>query len=121
MGWELIVANVGDSLAYLDTGSEVIQVSGNHRLDVNKSEQARLRSVGCEVVQSAVGARHVGPLRVWPGGLAMSRTLGDLEVSFIMHSTNACISDEVQIICRTSQPYLLALACSGALQSPLCI
>lgn len=79
VGWELIVANVGDSLAYLDTGSEVIQVSGNHRLDVNKSEQARLRSVGCEVVQSAVGARHVGPLRVWPGGLAMSRTLGDLE------------------------------------------
>jgi serine/threonine protein phosphatase PrpC len=25
-GWELLVANVGDSCAYLDTGSEVLQV-----------------------------------------------------------------------------------------------
>lgn len=25
-GWELVVANVGDSCAYLDTGSEVLQV-----------------------------------------------------------------------------------------------
>ncbi len=27
VGWELIVANVGDSLAYLDTGSEIVVVS----------------------------------------------------------------------------------------------
>jgi hypothetical protein len=27
-GWELLVANVGDSCAYLDTGSEVLQVGG---------------------------------------------------------------------------------------------
>ena len=27
VGWELLVANVGDSCAYLDTGSEVLQVS----------------------------------------------------------------------------------------------
>ena len=26
MGWELVVANVGDSSAFLDTGSEVLQV-----------------------------------------------------------------------------------------------
>lgn len=26
VGWELVVANVGDSCVYLDTGSEVIQV-----------------------------------------------------------------------------------------------
>ena len=26
VGWELLVANVGDSCAYLDTGSEIIQV-----------------------------------------------------------------------------------------------
>ena len=25
-GWQLLVANVGDSSAYLDTGSEVLQV-----------------------------------------------------------------------------------------------
>jgi serine/threonine protein phosphatase PrpC len=26
VGWELIVANVGDSLAFLDTGAEILQV-----------------------------------------------------------------------------------------------
>lgn len=30
IGWELTVANVGDSCAYLDTGSEVLQVSIFH-------------------------------------------------------------------------------------------
>ena len=28
VGWELLVASVGDSLAYLDTGSEIVQVRG---------------------------------------------------------------------------------------------
>lgn len=26
VGWELLVASVGDSLAYLDTGAEIVQV-----------------------------------------------------------------------------------------------
>ena len=26
VGWQLLVANVGDSCAYLDTGAEVVQV-----------------------------------------------------------------------------------------------
>ncbi len=30
-GWELLVANVGDSCAYLDTGSEVLQVRDSAR------------------------------------------------------------------------------------------
>ncbi len=29
IGWELIVASVGDSCAFLDTGSEVVQVSAH--------------------------------------------------------------------------------------------
>jgi hypothetical protein len=56
------------------------QVSGNHRLDDNASERVRLEGAGREVSSSAVEGRPVGPLRVWPGGLAMSRTLGDFEV-----------------------------------------
>mmetsp|Transcript_29704 Transcript_29704/g.83736 ORF Transcript_29704/g.83736 Transcript_29704/m.83736 type:complete len:499 (+) Transcript_29704:95-1591(+) len=78
VGWELIVANVGDSLALLDTGMEVIQVSGNHRLDDNPEEQQRVLDAGAEVAQSCIeDGKGVGPLRVWPGGLAMSRTIGD--------------------------------------------
>ena len=30
VGWDLLVASVGDSEAYLDTGAEVIQVSSPH-------------------------------------------------------------------------------------------
>lgn len=56
-------------------------MSGNHRLDDNKVEQTRLTELGRELSSSAVEGRPVGPLRVWPGGLAMSRTLGDAEVS----------------------------------------
>eukprot|EP00208_Stichococcus_sp_RCC1054_P003755 CAMPEP_0206138556 /NCGR_PEP_ID=MMETSP1473-20131121/3407_1 /ASSEMBLY_ACC=CAM_ASM_001109 /TAXON_ID=1461547 /ORGANISM="Stichococcus sp, Strain RCC1054" /LENGTH=535 /DNA_ID=CAMNT_0053532023 /DNA_START=78 /DNA_END=1682 /DNA_ORIENTATION=- len=76
-GWEVLIANVGDSLGYLDTGSEVVQVSGNHRLDDSKAERERILATGAEVAQSEVEGKGVGPMRVWPGGLAMGRTIGD--------------------------------------------
>ena len=76
-GWQLLVANVGDSCAYLDTGSEVLAVSGNHRLDDNKDEIQRIEENGGEVAPSSIDGKPAGPARVWPGGLAMSRTIGD--------------------------------------------
>ena len=60
---------------------ECLQVSGNHRLDDNKSEQERIKGQGFEVSSSRVEGRPCGPMRVWPGGLAMGRTLGDFDVS----------------------------------------
>eukprot|EP00879_Flechtneria_rotunda_P029204 GHRR01031486.1.p1 GENE.GHRR01031486.1~~GHRR01031486.1.p1 ORF type:complete len:516 (+),score=198.60 GHRR01031486.1:1276-2823(+) len=77
VGWELLVANVGDSAAYLDTGKEVLALSGNHRLDENPSEKIRVIAAGGEVAKSSADGVPVGPNRVWPGGLAMSRTIGD--------------------------------------------
>jgi len=55
-------------------------VSGNHRLEDNKAEQERIKGQGFEVSSSRVEGRPCGPLRVWPGGLAMGRTLGDFDV-----------------------------------------
>lgn len=46
VGWELLVANVGDSCAYLDTGAEVLLVNGNHRLDDNAEERERIKKAG---------------------------------------------------------------------------
>jgi serine/threonine protein phosphatase PrpC len=46
VGWELLVANVGDSAAFLDTGKEVIALSGNHRIDDNTAERARIEAAG---------------------------------------------------------------------------
>ncbi|DBA75361.1 hypothetical protein WJX77_001579 [Trebouxia sp. C0004] len=77
VGWDLVVASVGDSTAYLDTGAEVVQVSDTHRLDDNKAERKRCEAAGFEVCKSTVDGKPVGPDRVWPGGLAMSRTIGD--------------------------------------------
>ncbi|KAI8103117.1 hypothetical protein M9434_005902 [Picochlorum sp. BPE23] len=78
-GWQLLVANVGDSCAYFDTGSEVLAVSGNHRLEDNADEVKRIEESGGEVEPSSIDGKPAGPIRVWPGGLAMSRTIGDVD------------------------------------------
>jgi len=77
----LTTANVGDSHAYVDTNSQVVLVSVDHRLDSSREERERVKLAGGAVAQSAVGdsGRGVGPLRAWPGGLAMGRTIGDPE------------------------------------------
>ncbi len=78
-GWQLLVANVGDSCAYFDTGSEVLAVSGNHRLEDNVDEVKRIEASGGEVEPYSIDGKPAGPIRVWPGGLAMSRTIGDVD------------------------------------------
>ncbi|KAK3278009.1 hypothetical protein CYMTET_14019, partial [Cymbomonas tetramitiformis] len=83
-GWEAVVANVGDSLAFFDTGKEVVRVSGNHRLDDNKVEVARCEAAGNEIGQAVFDGIPDGPLRVWPGGLMMARTIGDLEAGAVV-------------------------------------
>ena len=56
-------------------------MSGNHRLDDTKGERERVEAAGSNVSQSLLDGKPVGPMRVWPGGLAMSRSIGDHEVS----------------------------------------
>jgi len=76
-GWEVVVASVGDSDLWLDTGAEIVRVSESHRLGSCTQEQKRVREAGGSCARSEVGGKPVGPLRAWPGGLAMSRTIGD--------------------------------------------
>lgn len=76
-GADVVTANVGDSLAFVDCGSEVHQLSGNHRIDENAAERKRLEAAGGDIASSEVDGHPCGPLRIWPGGLAMSRTIGD--------------------------------------------
>jgi hypothetical protein len=51
----------------------VLQLSGNHRIDDNKAERERLVAAGGDLAQADLDGRGVGPLRIWPGGLAFSR------------------------------------------------
>jgi len=85
-GWILTVANVGDSEACLDLGSGVpVDVTVSHKIDTNIDEQIRLARCGKEVRPlseelfrpARSHEEGVGPLRVWPCGLAVSRAIGD--------------------------------------------
>lgn len=84
-GRMVTTAAVGDSLATLDLGPgiPVLRLSVEHRLDSSESERKRIEEAGGEVRPTEYedgpnGERvGVGPLRVWPGGLAVSRSIGD--------------------------------------------
>ena len=59
-----------------------------HRINDNDAEKARLMATGAEIAPlsqemdgpAAVGTLGLGPLRVWPGGLCVSRSIGDKDV-----------------------------------------
>ncbi|KAK9848030.1 hypothetical protein WJX84_004477 [Apatococcus fuscideae] len=87
--WLITVASVGDSRALIDSGDSVMVLSEDHRIATNKSERKRLEDLGCIIAPidnsgdgpAVDGAKPGwGPLRVWPGGLCLSRALGDFDV-----------------------------------------
>jgi len=83
------VANVGDSSVYFYDGNQMYEASKDHRLDNCIIERQRLREAGLELAPlcaqldgpAKLGDPGYGPLRVWPGGLAVSRSLGDRDVT----------------------------------------
>lgn len=79
-GWALVtVANVGDSHAYAEVSNSVVRLSADHRLDNNAEECERVTQAGGEVARCSGrdDSKADDPLRLWPGGLMMSRTIGD--------------------------------------------
>ncbi|WVY97003.1 hypothetical protein V8G54_029154 [Vigna mungo] len=81
-GWTVTVASVGDSRCILDTqGGVVSLLTVDHRLEENEEERERITASGGEVGRLNVfGGNEVGPLRCWPGGLCLSRSIGDTDV-----------------------------------------
>lgn len=88
-GWLLTAANVGDSSAVLDLGFRTLPLTSDHRVASSKTEQDRLKRLGLNVTnvdRSGAGpaadpAKGMGPLRIWPGGVANARVIGDLDAS----------------------------------------
>lgn len=88
-GWLLSVANVGDTCAILHTGDKVMEMTRSHRLDDCPDERKRLSESGAHLASlgyllkgpAEPGENGIGPLRVWPGGLAVGRSIGDTDVS----------------------------------------
>ncbi|KAI4385919.1 hypothetical protein MLD38_003906 [Melastoma candidum] len=81
-GWTVTVASVGDSRCVLDTqGAPVANLTVDHRLEDNVEERERVVASGGEVGRLSIyGGVEIGPLRCWPGGLCLSRSIGDNDV-----------------------------------------
>ncbi|XP_068636666.1 probable protein phosphatase 2C 12 [Aristolochia californica] len=81
-GWVVTAASVGDSLCILESAEGAIySLSADHRLDENEEEVQRVTASGGEVGRlNTGGGTEIGPLRCWPGGLCLSRSIGDKDV-----------------------------------------
>jgi serine/threonine protein phosphatase PrpC len=83
----LTICNVGDSEAIIDTGLSIFEATSNHRIHDMISEQERLKKAGYTIAALGLhlagpakeGEPSIGPLRVWPGGLCPSRSIGDVD------------------------------------------
>lgn len=81
-GWVVTVASVGDSRCILESAEGTVYfLSADHRLDANEEEVERVTASGGEVGRiNIAGGAGIGPLRCWPGGLCLSRSIGDTDV-----------------------------------------
>lgn len=75
-------ANVGDVLGVHVLPTTHTLISTSHRLQCNPEERSRVLRDGGRIEQSRDDRGvNMGVVRLWPGGLAMSRSLGDSDVS----------------------------------------
>lgn len=81
-GWVVTVASVGDSRCILESAEGgIYYLSADHRLECNEEERDRITASGGEVGRlNTGGGTEIGPLRCWPGGLCLSRSIGDMDV-----------------------------------------
>ncbi|KAL8128128.1 putative protein phosphatase 2C 12 [Apium graveolens] len=81
-GLVVTVASVGDSRCILESSEgEIYYLSADHRLETNEEERERITASGGEVGRlNTGGGTQIGPLRCWPGGLCLSRSIGDMDV-----------------------------------------
>lgn len=81
-GWYVTVASVGDSRCIFESAEgDIYSLSADHRLETNEEERQRVTASGGEVGRlNTGGGTEIGPLRCWPGGLCLSRSIGDRDV-----------------------------------------
>lgn len=89
-GRELTAANVGDSSAVLYTpGGGAISIVTDHRVErCTAAEHKRVLEGGARLGRiKGPSGKAVGPMRLYPGGLMVTRSIGDSD------STPACIAE----------------------------
>lgn len=89
---EVTCAHVGDSSALLVEESGHRPLTAEHRLSNSPEEQARVVACGARLAKarSDDGYFGVGPIRAWPGGLAVCRTVGDADCAYVDPTPVVC-------------------------------
>mmetsp|Transcript_14547 Transcript_14547/g.31527 ORF Transcript_14547/g.31527 Transcript_14547/m.31527 type:complete len:348 (-) Transcript_14547:120-1163(-) len=81
---EITCAHVGDSIALLvaaDANRRIIELCEDHRIDTSQRERDRLLKQGGLIAHAMNRhGRPGGPLRLWPGGVAQARSIGDSDI-----------------------------------------
>ncbi|KAG2694701.1 hypothetical protein I3843_08G153400 [Carya illinoinensis] len=77
----LVAGFVKTDIEFQQKGGVVSLLTVDHRLEENEEERERVTASGGEVGRLNIfGGNEVGPLRCWPGGLCLSRSIGDTDV-----------------------------------------
>eukprot|EP01025_Chloroclados_australasicus_P048899 TRINITY_DN5548_c0_g2_i1.p1 TRINITY_DN5548_c0_g2~~TRINITY_DN5548_c0_g2_i1.p1 ORF type:complete len:440 (+),score=53.67 TRINITY_DN5548_c0_g2_i1:420-1739(+) len=71
------IGNVGDSRVMVVTSHGAAELTEDHRIQENAEERQRLIDGGANIGRGRINNRPAGILRIWPGGLALSRSIGD--------------------------------------------
>ena len=96
-----VCANVGDSLALHVSPTTYKWITVSHRLQDNASECQRLK----ENISNICGPDNVpyGPPRLFPGGIAVSRSVGDSDCPYVSCEPNICSgtlkNEDALVIC----------------------
>lgn len=126
------VANVGDSRAIMsvDGGEKILLLSRDHKPE-DEIEQKRVEENGGQIYQNksyvpdpspdnASGVQMIiGPYRVFPGRLSVSRTIGDIEAKDVRYGGNPrCVistPDIKSFKIRNNYDYII-LGCDGVFE-----
>ncbi|KAL1508738.1 hypothetical protein AB1Y20_004833 [Prymnesium parvum] len=81
---EITCAHVGDSVAILVPAVNKalpMELCEDHRIDSSEHERTRLKTMGGHIAHAKDSrGQPGGPLRLWPGGVAQARTIGDSDI-----------------------------------------
>ena len=99
VGETCYVANLGDSRAVMsgERGKKVYCLSKDHKPS-DVEEKSRIEAAGGQVYQSSVMVGHekvIGPWRVLPGRLSVSRNFGDIEAKDIEFGGNPSVLSSI--------------------------
>ncbi|CAD8144739.1 unnamed protein product [Paramecium pentaurelia] len=113
------VANVGDSRAVMSSqkGKKVTNLSIDHKPE---TEIERIQKGGGKIYQThgmnEEGEQIIGPIRVMPGRLSVSRTFGDIEAKLEQFGGNSRVvisEPEIKIIKLNQEHDFIVMGCDG--------